>query len=70
MMTQLVTCLGPLPAGMSTGVGSTTQKPFAIVVIGGLFSRLFLGFFVNPVFTKWSPATATFCRSSRKNLWM
>jgi heavy metal efflux system protein len=34
---------------MSTGVGSDTQKPFAIVVVAGLLSRLFLGFFVNPV---------------------
>src|SRR2546429_786098 len=34
---------------LSTGVGSDTQKPFAIVVVAGLISRLFLGFFVNPV---------------------
>ena len=45
----LVACLGLLPAAMSTGVGSDTQKPFAIVVVAGLLSRLFLGFFVNPV---------------------
>jgi len=49
MMTALVACLGLLPAAMSTGVGSDTQKPFAIVVVAGLLSRLFLGFFVNPV---------------------
>jgi len=49
MMTALVACLGLLPAAMSTGVGSDTQKPFAIVVVAGLISRLFLGFFVNPV---------------------
>jgi heavy metal efflux system protein len=49
MMTALVACLGLLPAAMSTGVGSDTQKPFAIVVVAGLVSRLFLGFFVNPV---------------------
>jgi heavy metal efflux system protein len=30
-------------------VGSDTQKPFAIVVVAGLISRLLLGFFVNPV---------------------
>jgi cobalt-zinc-cadmium resistance protein CzcA len=49
MMTALVACLGLLPAAMSTGVGSDTQKPFAIVVVAGLLSRLLLGFFVNPV---------------------
>jgi cobalt-zinc-cadmium resistance protein CzcA len=49
MMTALVACLGLLPAAVSTGVGSDTQKPFAIVVVAGLLSRLLLGFFVNPV---------------------
>ena len=49
MMTALVACLGLLPAAMSTGVGSDTQKPFAIVVVAGLVSRLLLGVFVNPV---------------------
>jgi cobalt-zinc-cadmium resistance protein CzcA len=49
MMTALVACLGLLPAALSTGVGSDTQKPFAIVVVAGLMSRLLLGFFVNPV---------------------
>jgi heavy metal efflux system protein len=49
MMTALVACLGLLPAAISTGVGSDTQKPFAIVVVAGLISRLLLGFFVNPV---------------------
>ncbi len=49
MMTALVACLGLLPAAMSSGVGSDTQKPFAIVVVAGLVSRLVLGFFVNPV---------------------
>ena len=49
MMTALVACLGLLPAAMSTGVGSDTQKPFAIVVVAGLVSRLLLGFFINPV---------------------
>jgi heavy metal efflux system protein len=49
MMTALVACLGLLPAALSTGVGSDTQKPFAIVVVAGLISRLVLGFFVNPV---------------------
>ena len=49
MMTALVACLGLLPAALSTGIGSDTQRPFAIVVVAGLISRLLLGFFVNPV---------------------
>ena len=49
MMTALVACLGLLPAAFSTGIGSDTQRPFAIVIVAGLLSRLLLGFFVNPV---------------------
>ncbi len=49
MMTALVACLGLLPAALATGIGSATQKPFAIVIVAGLISRLFIGFFVNPV---------------------
>ncbi len=49
MMTALVACLGLLPAALSTSIGSDTQKPFAIVIVAGLVSRLFLGFFVSPI---------------------
>ena len=49
MMTALVACLGLLPAALSHGIGSDSQRPFAIVIVAGLVSRLFLGFFVNPV---------------------
>ena len=49
MMTALVACLGLLPAALSRGIGSDTQRPFAIVIVAGLISRLFIGFFVNPV---------------------
>ncbi len=49
MMTALVACLGLLPAALSTGVGSDTQKPFAIVIVAGLISRLFIAIFVDPV---------------------
>jgi heavy metal efflux system protein len=49
MMTALVACLGLLPAALSTGVGSDSQKPFAIVIVAGLVSRLFLGRVVSPV---------------------
>src|SRR3954471_5492771 len=49
MMTALVACLGLLPAAMSTGIGSDSQKPFAIVIVGGLISRLALSIFLAPV---------------------
>jgi cobalt-zinc-cadmium resistance protein CzcA len=49
MMTALVACLGLLPAALSTGIGSDSQKPFAIVIVSGLLSRLFLGRLVSPV---------------------
>jgi heavy metal efflux system protein len=49
MMTALVACLGLLPAALSTGIGSDTQKPFAIVIVAGLISRLFIAIFVDPV---------------------
>jgi cobalt-zinc-cadmium resistance protein CzcA len=48
MMTALVACFGLLPAAISTGIGSDSQKPFAIVVVGGLISRLFLSIFMAP----------------------
>jgi cobalt-zinc-cadmium resistance protein CzcA len=49
LMTALVACLGLLPAAMSTGIGSDSQKPFAIVIVGGLLSRLLLSIFLAPV---------------------
>ncbi len=48
-MTALVACLGLLPAAMSTGIGSDSQRPFAIVIVGGMISRLFLSIFLAPV---------------------
>jgi cobalt-zinc-cadmium resistance protein CzcA len=49
MMTALVACIGLLPAAISTGIGSDSQKPFAIVIVGGLVSRLALSIFLAPV---------------------
>jgi len=49
MMTALVACLGLLPAAFSHGIGSDSQRPFAIVIVAGLVSRLFLGRIVSPV---------------------
>jgi cobalt-zinc-cadmium resistance protein CzcA len=49
LMTGLVAALGLLPAAFSTGVGSDSQRPFAIVIVGGLFSRLLISIFLMPV---------------------
>ena len=48
MMTALVAAFGLLPAALSHGVGSDTQRPFALVIVGGLFSRLLISVFLMP----------------------
>jgi Cu/Ag efflux pump CusA len=48
-MTALTAILGLLPAAMSTAIGSQTQKPLAIVVVGGMFTTLFLTRYLMPV---------------------
>lgn len=52
LMTALVATLGLIPAAVSTGIGSDSQKPLAIVVVGGLMSSLALSLFVLPVLYK------------------
>ena len=49
MMTSLLAALGLLPMALSTGIGAETQKPLAVVVIGGLVSATLLVLFVMPV---------------------
>jgi cobalt-zinc-cadmium resistance protein CzcA len=48
MMTALVAALGLLPAALATGVGTDSQRPFAIVIVSGLFSRLLISVFLMP----------------------
>src|SRR5512135_3142796 len=48
MMTALVAALGLLPAAIATGVGTDSQRPFALVVVGGLFTRLLISVFLMP----------------------
>jgi len=48
MMTALVAALGLLPAALSTGIGSDSQRPFALVIVGGLISRLLISVFLMP----------------------
>ena len=49
MMTALGPALGLIPAAFSTGVGSDSQRPFALVIVGGLMSRLLISVYLMPV---------------------
>jgi heavy metal efflux system protein len=53
MMTMLVATLGLLPAALSHGIGSDSQRPFAIVIVGGLMGALLLGIFLLPTLYVW-----------------
>jgi cobalt-zinc-cadmium resistance protein CzcA len=48
MMTMLVATLGLLPAAMSHDIGSDSQRPFAIVIVGGLIVELFISVILLP----------------------
>ncbi len=53
MMTMLVATLGLLPAAMSHGIGSDSQRPFAIVIVGGLVGALAINVFLLPTIYVW-----------------
>jgi cobalt-zinc-cadmium resistance protein CzcA len=53
MMTMLVATLGLLPAAMSHAIGSDSQRPFAIVIVGGLISDLVMSIFLLPTLYVW-----------------
>jgi heavy metal efflux system protein len=53
VMTAMMAAIGLLPAALSTGIGSETQKPLAIVVIGGLISATILTLLIFPLVFKW-----------------
>ena len=53
MMTMLVASLGLLPAAMSHDIGSDSQRPFAIVIVGGLLTELALSLVLLPAFYAW-----------------
>mgnify|MGYP001552754367 CR=1 FL=1 len=48
VMTALVAALGLLPAAVATGVGTDSQRPFALVIVAGMLSRLVIGVFLAP----------------------
>ena len=53
MMTMLVATLGLLPAALSHAIGSDSQRPFAIVIVGGLIANLVIGVFLLPTLYVW-----------------
>jgi cobalt-zinc-cadmium resistance protein CzcA len=53
MMTMLVATLGLLPAALSHGIGSDSQRPFAIVIVGGLVAAMLLSIFLLPTLYVW-----------------
>jgi cobalt-zinc-cadmium resistance protein CzcA len=53
MMTTLVASIGLLPAATSRGIGSDSQKPFAIVIVGGLLLALLLSVYLLPTLYVW-----------------
>ncbi len=53
MMTMLVATLGLLPAALSHAIGSDSQRPFAIVIVGGLVVNLALSIFILPTLYVW-----------------
>ena len=53
MMTMLVATLGLLPAALSHDIGSDSQRPFAIVIVGGLISDLLMSIFLLPTLYAW-----------------
>jgi cobalt-zinc-cadmium resistance protein CzcA len=54
MMTMLVATLGLLPAAMSHAIGSDSQRPFAIVIVGGLLANLVISIFLLPTLYVWA----------------
>ncbi|MGA2103195.1 MAG: efflux RND transporter permease subunit, partial [Candidatus Sulfotelmatobacter sp.] len=56
MMTMLVATLGLLPAALSHAIGSDSQRPFAIVIVGGLIADLVMSIFLLPTLYLWIAA--------------
>jgi cobalt-zinc-cadmium resistance protein CzcA len=53
LMTTLVATLGLVPAATSHGIGSDSQRPFAIVIVGGLLVGMLINIFVLPTIYVW-----------------
>ena len=53
MMTMLVATFGLLPAALSHAIGSDSQRPFAIVIVGGLIAALVMSVILLPTLYVW-----------------
>lgn len=54
IMTALMAAIGLMPAALSTGIGSESQKPLAIVIIGGLVTATIFTLLIFPIFYYWA----------------
>lgn len=54
VMTALMAAIGLMPAALSSGIGSESQKPLAIVIIGGLVTATIFTLMVFPIFYYWA----------------
>jgi len=54
MMTMLVATFGLLPAATSHAIGSDSQRPFAIVIVGGLMLAMVMNIFLLPTLYVWA----------------
>jgi cobalt-zinc-cadmium resistance protein CzcA len=68
MMTALVATLGLLPAATSRGIGSDSQRPFAIVIVGGLMAALLLSIFLLPTIYVWIAGEHDILPAPERNL--
>ena len=71
MMTMLVATLGLLPAALSHDIGSDSQRPFAIVIVGGLIVDLIMSIFLLPTFYVWwaRPTDRLPSRTRLRRIW-
>src|SRR5262249_17238879 len=60
LITMLVATLGLLPAALSHGIGSDSQRPFAIVIVGGLMADLVMSVFLLPTLYVWFARSADY----------
>ena len=65
LMTMLVATLGLLPAAVSHGIGSDSQRPFAIVIVGGLVTDLVISLFLLPTLYAWFASSIRSTAGSR-----
>lgn len=68
MMTMLVATLGLLPAALSHAIGSDSQRPFAIVIVGGLISDLLISVFLLPTLYVWFARPSDILQSAEQGI--